>query len=103
MLYELGIVGFALLLVLLAVARTPGALPQRFARREAPRVRSAICAACWLAALLGALAGAALFGGSPIAGIFWLTLGVVAAAGSMSQLPARERTRSSRSCTPSPG
>ena len=40
---------------------------------------------------MGALAGAALFGGTPIAGIFWLTLGVVAAAARCSPPPPSER------------
>ena len=41
----------------------------------------------WLAVIAGALAGAALFGGSPLAALFWLTLGVAAAR------PARARGR----------
>ena len=80
-LYELGIVGFALLLVLLAVALRQAVATALRAPRG-PTGEVGYLAVCWLAALLGALAGAALFGGSPIAGIFWLTLGVVAAAGS---------------------
>ena len=36
--------------------------------------------AAWLAGLAGALAGAALFGGAPLTAMFWLTLGVAAAA-----------------------
>jgi hypothetical protein len=32
----------------------------------------------WVGSLGGALAGAALFGGSPLAAVFWLTLGLVA-------------------------
>ena len=41
--------------------------------------------AAWLAAVAGALAGAALFGGAPLTALFWLTLGVVAAARSASR------------------
>ena len=32
----------------------------------------------WLAVMGGAIAGAALFGGSPLAALFWLTFGVAA-------------------------
>ena len=50
--------------------------------------------AAWLAGLAGALAGAALFGGAPLAAIFWLTLGVVAAAPApRSQSRRREPSR----------
>jgi hypothetical protein len=35
----------------------------------------------WLLAIGGALAGTALFGGSPLAALFWLILGVVGAGG----------------------
>ena len=34
--------------------------------------------ALWFAALIGALAGEALFGGSPLVTLFWLTLGIAA-------------------------
>ena len=40
---------------------------------------SGLVAPGWVAGMAGALAGAALFGGSPLASLFWLTLGVVAA------------------------
>ena len=80
-LYELGIVGFVLLLVLLALALRQAVATALHAPRG-PTGEVGYLAVCWLAALLGSLGGAALFGGSPIAGIFWLTLGVVAAAGS---------------------
>ena len=39
--------------------------------------------AAWTASLAGVLAGAALFGGTPIAAIFWLTIGVVAACAAL--------------------
>jgi hypothetical protein len=81
-LYELGLVGFALLLALLALAvRTAAAAGLHWPR--GPTGALAYLPAAWLAGLLGALAGAALFGGSAIAAIFWLTLGVVAAAGGL--------------------
>jgi hypothetical protein len=82
MLYELGIVGFALLLVLLAVAMRK-AVAAALQWPRGPASELAYLPAAWLAAIVGALAGAALFGGTPIAGMFWLTLGVVAAAGSL--------------------
>ena len=37
----------------------------------------------WTASLIGAVAGAALFGGIPITAIFWLTIGLVALAPSL--------------------
>ncbi len=39
----------------------------------------AFVAVGWVAGMAGVLAGAALFGGSPLSSLFWLTLGVVAA------------------------
>jgi O-antigen ligase len=73
-LFELGLVGAALFVALAVLA----------ARRAASRTRlagayAAYVPASWLAACAGALAGAALFGGSPLTAAFWLTLGVVAA------------------------
>jgi hypothetical protein len=77
-LYELGIVGGLLLLALLALAARQ-ALLSALRWPRGPDSEWAYIPSAWLAALVGALAGAALFGGTPIAGIFWLTLGVVAA------------------------
>jgi hypothetical protein len=42
----------------------------------------------WVGALGGAIAGAALFGGSPLAALFWLVLGVTAAAPALREAPA---------------
>jgi O-Antigen ligase len=86
-LYELGLVGVALLLVLAAVVvrtawRTSRAWPR------GPDEAAAYLPAAWTASLLGVLAGAALFGGTPIAGIFWLTIGTVAAAAALARPPA---------------
>jgi hypothetical protein len=39
--------------------------------------------AAWTGAIAGALAGGALFGGTPLAALFWLTLGTVAATASL--------------------
>ena len=74
MLFELGLVGAAIFLVLAGLAAWRAAVTTR--RRSAD---AAYVPAGWLASLAGALAGAALFGGSPLTAIFWLTLGVVAA------------------------
>jgi hypothetical protein len=72
-LFELGLVGAALfvLLAVLAVGRAT------LAARRRPGERGYVPAA-WLGALAGALAGAALFGGSPLTAMLWLTLGLVA-------------------------
>ena len=73
-LFELGVVGAALFVVLGGIAVWRAAVA---ARRRAGE--HAYLSAAWLAALAGALAGAALFGGSPLTAMLWLTLGVVAA------------------------
>ena len=73
-LLELGLVGglLFLLIAFLAIRRGLGV------GLRAPPLEHALVPAGWLGGLAGALAGAALFGGSPVASIFWLTLGVVA-------------------------
>jgi hypothetical protein len=73
-LYELGAVGAALFLGLLA-------LLARAALRAARRGRGLLSTvpALWLAASLGAVAGEGLFGGTPLAATFWLVAGVVLA------------------------
>ena len=40
---------------------------------------AAYLGAPWLASLIGAIAGSALFGGTPMAALFWLTFGLIAA------------------------
>ena len=72
-LFELGLVGAALFLVLATVAVRQGLVVARLRPGE-----RAYLSAVWLAALAGALAGAALFGGSPLTAMLWLTLGLVA-------------------------
>ena len=98
--------------------RRRGALPRarrasRCARRCGSRARGRAatptslrrtCPSAWTAALVGALAGAALFGGIPLTAVFWLTLGVVALAPSLVPPPPRPaRPRAARgllgSCT----
>ncbi len=73
-LYELGIVGgLAMLATLAGLARAA----TRAARRSASVAGS--LPAGWLAAAIGALAGEGLFGGTPLAAIFWLVAGIVLA------------------------
>jgi O-antigen ligase len=73
-LFELGLVGGAFFLVLLALAAWRAAVTTRRRGTDAAYVPPT-----WLAGMAGALAGAALFGGAPLTALFWLTLGVVAA------------------------
>lgn len=72
-LFELGLVGGLVFLALAGIAARRAALAAR--RRKGERT---YLSAAWLAALAGALAGAALFGGAPLTAMLWLTLGVVA-------------------------
>ena len=92
-LYELGIVGAVLFLVLAFVAvRTAVRVAQAWPRGD-PDEAIAYLPAAWLAALAGGLTGAALFGGIPLAAIFWITIGVTALAPSLappSPGPARQ-------------
>jgi hypothetical protein len=88
-LYELGLVGFALLIVLAGVVvrtawRTSRAWPR------GPDEAAAYLPSAWTASLVGVLAGAALFGGTPIAAIFWLTIGAVAATAALARSAAIE-------------
>ena len=51
--------------------------------RGDPDEAAAYLPAAWVAALAGGLSGAALFGGIPLAAIFWITIGVTAVAPSL--------------------
>jgi len=89
LLYELGLAGTAFFVA-------AGALAARNAVRNAPRWPEgdadelvAYLPAAWLASLAGTLAGAALFGGTPIATLFWLTLGIVAVTPAIAPTPAQ--------------
>ena len=86
-LFELGLVGAAAFLaaVLLAVRQAVRA-GVRWAR-EGEWSELAYVPAAWLAGLGGALAGAALFGGAPLTGMFWLALGVAASAPALVRAP----------------
>ena len=73
-LVELGLVGGLLFLLIALLA---GRIASQVGLRASP-AEHALVPAGWVAGMAGALAGAALFGGSPLASLFWLTLGVVA-------------------------
>lgn len=90
--YELGVVGVALLLALIAVAARDSLRTSRRFPVGNPDELAAYLAGPWLASLLGAIAGSALFGGTPMAALFWLTFGLVAASSilAMSIRGARE-------------
>jgi hypothetical protein len=78
-LYELGLVGAALLLLLaIAAIRSALAVGRGWARGDVNEYAGYV-PLMWLLAIGGALAGSALFGGTPLAALFWLVLGVVAA------------------------
>jgi hypothetical protein len=77
-LFQLGLLGAVLFLVVAALAvRTAVHVGLRWPR-GGPSETAAYLPAAWLAAMAGALAGEALFGGIAIATFFWLVLGIVA-------------------------
>jgi O-Antigen ligase len=78
-LYELGIVGALVFLVLMVVMSRDALRSAREWPRGSADPQIAYVPAMWAASLLGVLAGIALFGGTPVAALYWLTLGVVAA------------------------
>ena len=82
-LYELGIVGALLFLVLAFVTVRTAVRVARTWPRGDPDEAAAYLPAAWVAALAGGLSGAALFGGIPLAAIFWITIGVPAVAPSL--------------------
>jgi hypothetical protein len=78
-LYELGVLG-ALVFLLLGVATVRDSLRSvRGWARGSPDSALAYVPAAWTASMIGVLSGIALFGGTTVATLFWLTLGVVAA------------------------
>ena len=80
---ELGLVGAALFLAFgILVGRTVIGVGLRWPREGADEWLAFVPAA-WLAALAGALAGEALYGGGAIATFFWLTVGIAAVAPSL--------------------
>ena len=64
--------------------------------RDDPDEPAAYLPAAWVGALAGGLAGAALFGGVPLAAIFWLTIGVAAVAPSLVGRRSRGATSNAR-------
>lgn len=87
-LYELGAVGAALLLATGVAAASRAAVATRGWPSGDPDAYVSYLPAAWLAALVGTLAGAALFGGTPIAALFWLTLGAVGGIAALAPLRA---------------
>ena len=79
-LYELGIVGALLFLALAFFVVRAAVRVVRTWPRDDPDDLAAYLPAAWVGALAGGLAGAALFGGVPLAAIFWLTIGIAAVA-----------------------
>jgi O-antigen ligase len=73
-LFQLGLVGAAVFAALLLLAALRAAAAARQGDPDAAYVPGA-----WLGSIAGALAGAALFGGSPLTAAFWLALGTTAA------------------------
>ena len=78
-LFELGVVGAAFFLVLVGLAIGHAVVAGRKPRPGEPWGEQAYVPLGWLAVIGGAIAGAALFGGSPLSALFWLALGVAAA------------------------
>jgi hypothetical protein len=87
-LFELGLVGAVLFLVLAGLAVRRAAVAGRRPRPGERWAEQAYIPVGWIGVIGGAIAGAALFGGSPLAALFWLTLGVVAATPSNHEAPA---------------
>ena len=94
-LYELGIVGALLFLALGAITLRSTIQVARAWPRHDPDELGAYVPLGWAAALACALVGAALFGGSALPAIFWLVIGLAAAAPSLvPQGPAGDRITS---------
>lgn len=88
-LIQLGLLGAALFLVMAGIAvRTAIQVGRRWPRAGRSET-AAFLPLAWLAAMAGALAGEALFGGIGLATFFWLVLGVVALMPSL--VPPQER------------
>jgi hypothetical protein len=79
-LFQLGLVGAAFFLVLAGLAAARAVAAGARPKPGETWAEQAYVPLGWLASLGGALAGAALFGGSPLAALFWLTLGLIGAA-----------------------
>ena len=79
LLFELGLVGLAVFLVLAGLTVRRAWKTAATTPRDGAWAEQAYIPIGFVAAVAGALAGAALFGGSPLTAIFWLLLGLVAA------------------------
>jgi len=90
-LYELGIIGALLFLVLAFVVVRASVRVVRAWPRDDPDDLAAYLPAAWVGALAGGLAGAALFGGVPLAAIFWLTIGIAAVAPALAATVRRQQ------------
>jgi hypothetical protein len=78
-LYELGVLGAAVFLVLgIATVQQSVRAGRRWPRSD-PEPLAAYIAPSWTASMIGVLAGVALFGGATVSVLFWLTLGTAAA------------------------
>ena len=82
-LYELGIVGALLFLALGVITLRSAIQVARAWPRGDPDEPAAFLPVAWTAAVACALLGAALFGGSAMTAVFWLTIGLAAAAPSL--------------------
>ena len=82
-LYELGLVGAVLFLLLGAVTLRAAVQVARAWPRGEPDEPAAYLPVAWAASLTCALLGAALFGGSALTAVFWLVIGLAAAAPSL--------------------
>ena len=88
--YELGIVGIALFAALLVAAARAAVKSARAWPPGDSDELAAYLGAPWLASLVGAIAGSALFGGTPMAALFWLTFGLVGALSVLAVTSGRE-------------
>lgn len=84
-LYELGAAGALVFLLLLTATVRDSLRSAREWPRGSPDSALAYVAATWTASMIGVLAGIALFGGTTVAALFWLTLGAVAALAAVSR------------------
>jgi len=87
-LYELGLVGAALLLALGVVTLRAAVRAARRWPLAAAEDLVAYVPITWLLAAVGGLAGTALFGGTPLAALFWLAVGLAAAAPALVEHPS---------------
>jgi len=87
-LYELGLVGAALLLALGVVTLRAAVRARRRWPLSAAEDLVAYVPITWLLAAVGGLAGTALFGGTPLAALFWLAVGLAPAAPALAEHPS---------------